>query len=70
MRYTRIRPGLYESESGHRIERQDAYAAINGGPADWFITWPGQTAPDAALPTLRDAKDAIENETDQEGTER
>ena len=63
MRYARIRPGLYESEAGHRIERQDAYAGINGGPADWFITWPGRTFPDAALPTLRDAKDAIENET-------
>lgn len=58
MKYTRIAPGLYESSAGHVIERNRIIE--QPGPARWFVTYPGQVAPDAAFATLRDAKEALD----------
>jgi hypothetical protein len=60
MKWSRIAPGLYESDQGHVIERRDDIAALRGGPAEWYVTWPNQRVADAAMPTYRDAKAAAE----------
>lgn len=56
MKWTRLAPGLYESDQGFVIERRDDIAALYGGKAEWFVTWPNQRLADATASTYREAK--------------
>jgi hypothetical protein len=48
----RVRPGYYETNLGHAIERFDA---LGGNPATWVVRYPGETTGDVSKPTLREA---------------
>lgn len=57
LKFYRVRPGYYESNWGHSIER---FEALNGNPMTWVILYPGETVGDVSRPTLAEAVAYVE----------
>lgn len=55
--WTRLSPGHYESSAGHWIDRIGR---------QWFITYPGERAPDVTRDTLAEARAYVEQFAESE----
>lgn len=58
MRFYRVRPGYYESNEGHSIERHDA---LHGSPVSWVILYPGDVTGDVSRSTYHEAKRYVQD---------
>lgn len=68
LRTRRVAAGLYTVETPLGVFEVSKVESTGFGlyeptkMIEWFVTWPGERAPDAVTATLRDAKIAIANE--------